>query len=84
MAKEHPLEIEEIEDYSGTHVFISKGHHDPIQFVAAINEQEGIEYQPSDVTQGYARIFSNYRGYDRFWQQCERGRGAVPFTAAGW
>jgi hypothetical protein len=80
MSKTYPLVIEEWEE-----AWVSKGHHSPDAFIAAIVALGYVEegdLQPEDVLhRWYRHDVSRSGGYDRYYSCVDGpGRGVFPVT----
>ncbi len=82
MAKaKHELKLLDIGTHENDSMVLSKGHHDKEAFLAEFKRRFGGEWNTVDkVEHGYVRIYANRAGYDRYYDQVEKGRGAVPVT----
>ena len=79
------IEINELEN-GGNIIVAAKGHHPPKDFIEAYCSFSGDsdEEWPSveEVQHVYMRKTPR-EGYESWWTQCERGKGAFPATIMG-
>ncbi|CDG54525.1 MULTISPECIES: hypothetical protein [Halomonadaceae] len=79
------IEINELEN-GGSITVATKGHVDPQKFVEAYGARSG---DPKDDWPSIEEVHHVYMrktprdGYESWWTQCEKGRGAFPATIMG-